>query len=86
VTGVLLNQLENVKTRTEFSEFVLALLKDFRDNQASWENQDLPSFLEAMSAWIEDMDGFYANQGKEIQTDIPWQIFADILFASRVYE
>jgi len=78
--------MENVKTKTELSEFVLALLKDFRDNQDSWENQDLPSFLEAMSAWIEDMDGFYANQGKEIQTDIPWHIFADILFASRVYE
>jgi hypothetical protein len=54
------------------SDFVLALAQDFKDNEDSWENQNLLTFLEAISTWIKDMDGFYVNQGKEIPHDVPW--------------
>jgi len=86
MTERLLSQLEGVETREELSDFVLALVQDLRDNEDNWENQNLPTFLEAISAWIRDMDGFYANQGKDIPHDVPWKIFADILFAARSYE
>lgn len=82
----LLDQLESIQTREELSDFVLALVQDFMDNRDNWENQDLFTFLEAVSAWIKDMDGFYANQGKELPHNVPWKIFADILFVARNYE
>lgn len=84
--GTLLDKLENIKTKDELSEFVSALQKDFKDNKDDWENQDLPSYLEAMSAWIDDMDGYYANQDKDLPIDLTWKVFADILFAARIYE
>lgn len=83
---MLLEQLENIKTREELSDFVLALVKDFKNSKNSWENDDLASFLEAISAWIRDMNGFYRNQEKELPDNIHWKIFAEILFAAKSYE
>jgi len=39
-----------------------------------------------MSRWIEDMDGWYANQGKSVPEEPDWQTFAHILGAATVYE
>lgn len=52
----------------------------------SWKNNDLSSYLEAISSWIEDMDGFYENMGKSLPENINWSVFADILMAARIYE
>ncbi len=79
-------ELDKLVTKQDFSKFVFEMLDDFRSNSANWENQDLSSFLEAIAAWSEDMDGFYANQGRPIPKDINWKIFAEILYAARVYE
>lgn len=86
MSNQLINKLEKVETRADLSEFVLALLKDFESNSAEWENASLSDFLEAMSGWIEDMDGYYKNQGKLFNEDQPWKVFAEILYASKIYE
>ncbi len=86
MSSQLIDRLENVKTRKDLSEFVSALLKDLENNNTEWENASLDDFLEAMSGWIEDMDGYYKNQGKPFSEDQPWKIFAEILYASKVYE
>ena len=44
-----------------------------------WENADLPSFLDAMASWIEDM-------GDRIPTSPTWETFHDILSAAKIYE
>ena len=79
-------QLDKLESKEDFSRFVLGLLEDFRINSAGWENQDLLSFLEAIAAWSEDMDGFYSNQGRDTPKVTDWKIFAEILYAARVYE
>ena len=33
-----------------------------------WENRDLPSYLEAIAAWVDDMDGYYRNLGEDSPT------------------
>ncbi|PIE40757.1 MAG: hypothetical protein CSA49_06830 [Gammaproteobacteria bacterium] len=86
MSNQLISKLENVKTRADLSEFVSALLNDLEGNNAEWENASLSDFLEAMSSWIEDMDGYYKNQGKPFSEDQPWKLFADILYASKIYE
>ncbi len=78
--------LENIKTRSELSEFVTALLRDLEKNKDEWENATLSSFLEAISAWVKDMDGYYKNHGKPFTENQSWKTFAEILYAAKMYE
>lgn len=77
---------ESVKTRQDLSNFVNLLREDLNSNQTTWENRDLDSFLEAMSGWVQDMNGYYSNMGVEFSENQSWKTFADILMASRTYE
>ena len=50
------------------------------DNPENWENKTLPDFLEALSAYTEDVQGYYNNIKLDINADKPdWSTFADIL-------
>jgi hypothetical protein len=75
-----------VRTREELVAFVEALAADYGTNRSTWTNTDLASFLAAMSAWSEDMEGFYENSGEDLASLPPWRVLADILMAARVYE
>ncbi|MBI6550528.1 DUF7660 family protein [Xenorhabdus lircayensis] len=77
---------KEIKTREDFIEFLETLSSNARNNLNEWENKDLPSYLEAMSSWIEDMDGYYVNQKLSVPENINWTFIADILMAARVYE
>ena len=76
-----------INDRTSFIEFINLLHEDFIKQPETWENSTLGDFLEAMSRYTEDIDGYYANTNQNINADIPsWQVFADILKGSVVYE
>ncbi len=76
----------SIRSREDFVAFVNALCKDLRDNPSSWENASLEGFLEALSAWVEDMEGYYANQGKPVPHQPDWRVAADMLMAAKMYE
>jgi hypothetical protein len=76
-----------ITSRDEFSEFIRAVLRDWEQSGASWENGDLCSYLEAMAAWLAEPAGYYRNFAPEVNPDVPsWRLFADALLAARVYE
>ncbi len=50
-----------VTDRQRFVQFLDLLRKDFIDNPESWENETLPDFLEALSAYAEDIQVYYDN-------------------------
>ncbi|GGN41435.1 hypothetical protein GCM10010842_27100 [Deinococcus daejeonensis] len=75
-----------VLTRHDLAAFVQTLLAEHQANPTNWENSTLTDFLSAMSRWIEDMDGWYANQGKSVPEEPDWQTFAHILGAATLYE
>jgi len=79
-------QVKSVQTREEFVEFVKVLSKDFKSNQATWENKDAGSFLEALASWVEDMDGYYLNEGKTVPKQLDWNVAANMLVAAKMYE
>jgi len=81
----LYQKVENVNSRESLAEFVDSMKVDFIKNPENWENSDMESFLEAMSAWIKDMDGYYENNGNALN-ELTWKTFADILIASISYE
>lgn len=75
-----------VQTREDLAAFVAELKADLGASPGEWTNADLASFLEAMAAWIQDMEGYYQNTGQKLSELSPWKIVADVLMAARIYE
>jgi hypothetical protein len=67
--------------------FVKDLLHDYRTEGGGWENHDLESFLEALAAYTQDIDGYYENEGIDVNPNEPsWRLFSDMLYGARMYE
>ena len=75
-----------VQSREDLVALIHAMRSDLQAHPDRWENPDLASFLEAMAGWTDDLPGFYANTGQEVETTSPWRLIADLLMASRIYE
>lgn len=76
-----------VTDRQTFIKFLDLLRKDFLDNPESWEIKTLPDFLEALSVYSNDIQGYYDNMKIDIKADKPeWSTFADIFKGAKIYE
>jgi hypothetical protein len=82
----LTEMVETIQSHPDFVAFSQALLKDLKERPAGWENRDLPAFLEALGAWVEDMNGYYQAKGGAIPLQPSWKMLAQILLAAKVYE
>jgi len=80
------NQVESISSRQDFVGFIRSLLEDLRRHPASWENNTLESFLEAMAAWTEDIDGYYKNRDELTPEQPDWKVLGQILLAAKFYE
>ncbi len=81
--------LRNIKVtvRQTFIEFLELLRQDFLDNPDEWENKNLDDFLEAMSRYVGDIQGYYDNTKQNINADEgSWKVFADIFHGAKIYE
>jgi hypothetical protein len=75
-----------VTTRDELVAFAKGLAADFRKDPGAWENATVDAYLDAFAAWVEDMDGYYANRGEPEPTTPSWRVVADMLMAAKMYE
>lgn len=75
-----------VTDRESLAEFIQELARDLSSHPERWENADLSSYLHAMAAWVQDMDGYFANKGCSVPDMPSWALLADILAAAKVYE
>jgi len=85
----MIERLSNFKVtdRQSFIEFIELLHEDYRKDRKSWQNKDLDHFLEAIGRYANDIQGYYDNTNKNVNADQPsWQVFADILKGSKIYE
>jgi hypothetical protein len=83
------NQLAEfeVSDKASFVQFLTMLHEDFIHNPENWENRNLGDFLEAMSRYVDDMQGYYNNTNQSIDTTQPsWKVFADVLKGATLYE
>jgi len=69
----------DVKTRVDLIDFIDHLRVDFNENKEEWENCDIDSFLEAMSAWLNDM-------GDRVESHDKYALVAIALAAASIYE
>ena len=84
-----LNELvQQIHSRADFITYLRALQSHLQQRPEEWENRDLASFLNAMVAWVEDMDGYYQNRSECVPDQPSWKTLGEILLAlaSRVYE
>jgi len=77
---------EHVDSREALAAFVRSLQRSHAEDGSSWENADLPSFLEALAAWVDDADGWYGNASRELPVSGDWTFFARALQAATIYE
>ena len=78
--------VHQIQSRKDFLTFLRALHYHLTERPGEWENRDLGSFLEALAAWVEDMDGFYQNAGEAVPGQPTWKTLGQMLLAARVYE
>jgi hypothetical protein len=87
-----MNQIDKLKVtdRQSFVKFLELLSEDLRGNKSEWQNKTLEDFIEAMSRYAEDIQGFYDNtrkSGEVTNADVAsWQTFSDIFKGARIYE
>lgn len=82
-------ELSNFKVtnREDFAKFIDLLYNEFNSNTETWSNRNLADFLQALSSYTEDIQGYYDNMELKINADLPdWQTFADILKGATMYE
>ena len=76
-----------VTDRQTFIKFLNLLHKDLLENPENWKNKTLPDFLEALSRYTEDIQGYYDNMQLNVTADNPdWSTFADIFKGATIYE
>jgi len=77
---------DKVKTKQDLIRFVEGLQADLVRDPGSWENADLPRFLEALGAWIASSDPYHRNIGAEVPDQPSWAFVASALLAAKYYE
>lgn len=76
-----------IQSKTDFINFLKYLHQDFCDHPEQWENVTLESYLEALSAYAQDVDTYYKNNHIPIDAALPtWRVFADLLKGASIYE
>jgi len=78
--------IKNVKSKEDFISFINQLSNDNQVNNNEWENKDIFSYLEGVSAWVEDMDGYYKNMKLDAPTYIDWEFIATLFYVGKIYE
>lgn len=77
----------DISSRQELVTYLVELSRQVHSGEFSEiENESLPSYIEAASAWIDDMDGFFKFHGKEPPENPTWGVIGAIFQAALVYE
>ncbi|MGW6206299.1 DUF7660 family protein [Streptomyces sp. NPDC055089] len=81
-----LNDTSRVRTRADLVSYIRQLSQEAHASSSGWENQSLDSYLEALSAWTSDMDGYFSDRGEPVPDRPDWSLIASMLRAACFYE
>lgn len=79
-------KIDGVNSRDDLIKFIFDLRMDLQINREKRENITIDNYLEAMEAWVNDMDGYYLNTKQILPKQPTWKLIANILYASSIYE
>ena len=82
-----MNEPLEVRSRQDLAAFVDSLADDLELHPERWENVTLPHYLEALAAYLKDLDGWCATNAPQIDPEAAhWRLFAVALAGATVYE
>lgn len=84
--GDINTKVHNINTKQDFLAFLELLIQDLRTKPGEWENNNLESYLGAVSSWTADMEGYFINNNLPVPEKVDWRTFGMILMAAKVYE
>ena len=76
----------NIASKDDLIAFLDLVLADYSRNGTRWENQDIPTFIEAFQAWLGSSGNYYKNQKIDMASVTPWKEVGDAFAAARIYE
>jgi len=79
-------KINEINSKEDFINFIELLVSNLKNNPEEWTNKSLPEYLESISSWTEDMEGYYQNNDMPVPENINWKVFANILIAAKMYE
>ena len=74
-----IKMLGSIRTKEDFLEFMKLFIPTIQESSVN-------HYLNALTAWTEDMDGYYKNAGRQVPADINWDFIAALLYAGSIYE
>ena len=77
---------DDVRSRDDLVASIRTLRKRIAAEPHRFENTTLDDYLEALAAWIADMDGWSRNHGEVMPDDATWRHVARMLTAAAHYE
>ncbi len=78
--------VDGVQTKADLVRFIRDLAQDLEARPAEWENHNLERYLAALARWLEDCDGYYQNQARDVPAAPSWKNVAEMLIAAKTYE
>jgi hypothetical protein len=79
-------QINNIKSKAEFIDFISILSEDSVNNKDEWKNNTVKDYLTSISSWVEDMEGYYINNNLQIPSDENWSFIATLFYVGKIYE
>ena len=74
----------SVNSRESLIVFMQRFLR--YDDDRKWENKETSTYLDALVAVVDGIDGLYENRGEILPETPTWKMIAEILTAATVYE
>ena len=78
--------LDTVTDADALAGFLLALRDDLTAHPDQWQNGDVCACLEAMAAWVRDMERSNNAKGDSLGQLNPFQLCAILVYAMKIYE
>lgn len=78
--------VKEIETREHFVVFMKIIIENFSYFSSVWENLELYNFLEALTAFSEDINGYYQHQSITPENEPTWRTLATVLMGAAVYE
>ncbi len=78
--------VKQIQSRQDLANFIRTLHYDLKQRPQEWESRDLAGFLDAIAAWLDDMDGYYHHLGEKVPAQPTWKTLGEVLLAAKVYE
>jgi hypothetical protein len=81
------DRLDEIKSRSDLVAFVRSLVEGFGSNESGTSHSCTQEYLEALAAWLDESDDYYAYRGERpLTSEIKWKQVGEMLLAATTYE